>query len=97
MTELFFERPTQVMFPDFDDDSRESWLVGIAYKTEIICACCGGVFTVAEVMDCANECGYKEAIYPFSTWESLVDAINSNALPEGLTVNEVYNIVEASE
>ena len=97
MNELFFERPIQVMFPDFDDDESMSWLVGIAYKTEIICACCGGVFEIADVLACAKERGYKRAVYPFGSWINLYDEISGNCLPEGLTLNANYDIIEVDE
>ena len=97
MPEMFFERPTQVMFPDFDNFDELNWLCGIAYKDVIICSCCGGVFEIADVMDCAKECGFKQAIYPFGSWVNLYEEISGNTLPEGLTVNENYDIVEVDE
>lgn len=97
MKELFFETPTQVMFPDFDNCDNLNWLNGIAYKDVIICSCCGGVFEIADVMDCAEQCGFKNAIYPYETWVNLYDEIVGNGLPEGLTLNENYDVVEADD
>jgi hypothetical protein len=48
MNKPYFETPKQVMFHDIDNP--HSWLVGIGYKDEIICACCGGVYEIAEVL-----------------------------------------------
>ena len=48
-------------------------------------------------MDCAKECGFKNAIYPYETWVNLYDEISGNELPEGLTLNENYDIVEAAD
>ncbi len=43
MSKLFFEVPTQVKFPDDNGESRG----GIAYKSMIICGCCGAVIPLA--------------------------------------------------
>lgn len=43
--ELYFGAPTQVSFYTYDD----GWCFGIAYRDEIICACCGGIFKIEEV------------------------------------------------
>lgn len=40
---MFFESPTQVKFWDADGGH---YTAGIAYKNEIICGCCGGVFEI---------------------------------------------------
>lgn len=42
----YFDKPTQVKF--FEPNEGE-WCYGIAYKNEIICACCGSVFEIEEV------------------------------------------------
>lgn len=56
-----FDKPTQVLFIDGDD---ETIYCGIAYKDEIICADCGGIYEMNEViiirkydywMDLSNE------------------------------------------
>jgi hypothetical protein len=70
----YFDVPTQVFWknPDFGDtdsiyDSETEYFVGIAYKDEIICACCGAVYDVDEVVSNAIEDG-REAIRMFGTW-----------------------------
>ena len=91
MNKPYFESPKQVMFHDIDNP--HSWLVGIGYKDEIICACCGGVYEIAEVCELSE--GYvDQAIYPYETWIRLDDEIYGGELPEGLTVNEEDSIVE---
>lgn len=49
----YFDIPTQVKWknPDFDEtnESDSEYFGGIAYKDEIICACCGGTIPVSEV------------------------------------------------
>ena len=93
MNKPYFESPKQVMFHDIDNP--HSWLVGIGYKDEIICACCGGVYEIAEVCELSE--GYvDQAIYPYEDWINLADEIYGGELPEGLTVNEEDSIVEES-
>ena len=46
MEEKFFERPTQV---EFYDEDEQQWMGGIAYKSEIICGCCGGIIPLRRV------------------------------------------------
>lgn len=50
--------PTQVVFYDGGDESP-IFCTGIAYKDEIICACCGGVIEISEVIADAKEDGIK--------------------------------------
>lgn len=64
-----FDTPEQVHF--FDPDSKE-WLYGIAYNSEIICACCGSVFPLDEVTDVTE-----------LAWIDFVDAIQDEDLPFG--------------
>ena len=42
----YYYEPTMVKFEDPDSDG---WLYGIAYKEEIICACCGGIFEIVDL------------------------------------------------
>ena len=51
----YYELPTMVKFED--PDGENEWLYGIAYHEEIICACCGSVFDIAEL----NEDGLEIA------------------------------------
>ena len=46
----YFEVPTQVKFLDVDGDH---YIVGIAYRNEIICGCCGGIFNISEIYESA--------------------------------------------
>lgn len=43
----YFDKPTQVRVED-PDGVEGSWIYGIAYKDEMICACCGSVFELDE-------------------------------------------------
>ena len=69
-----FERPTQVQFYDHDGDH---WLAGIAYKDEIICGCCGGIFTIEEVYEFAPS-DVDEPIIPYKSWVDLEETITGD-------------------
>ena len=47
MKKSYFDRPTQVVFAD--PDNPGDWLVGIAYRDEIICCECGAVVSIEDV------------------------------------------------
>lgn len=68
----FFDTPVQVMFSDPDNEGK--WLVGIAHRDEIICACCGGIFEIDEI----------ESIHTYKNWIDIVDAITGGEVPESL-------------
>lgn len=61
---LDFKRPTQVAFWDVDGNH---YIGGIAYGTEIICGCCGGVVEIAEIYEFAPE--DVEPIVVYDDWE----------------------------
>ena len=77
----FYYVPTQVVFYDGSDDSP-IFCAGIAYKDEIICACCGGVMKISEVIADAEEDGIKTAIYDYADWCDIREAIASGEYPE---------------
>lgn len=64
----------QVMF--YDGDNMCS---GILHGKHIICACCGGVFEVDEVIDNARADG-KNAIEMFDTWVDVSDEIKGDGI-----------------
>lgn len=45
----YFEAPTQVKFWD------GRYIGGIAYRDEIICGCCGGIFKISDVYEVAPD------------------------------------------
>ena len=48
----YFDNPCQVAFKVSEDlDDSGEVLAGIAYCGEIICACCGGIFELDEVLE----------------------------------------------
>ena len=70
-----FERPTQVRFYDYDGNS---WRGGIAYKDEIICGCCGGIFEIAEIYEFAPADLEKDPITVYKWWIDLEETIVGN-------------------
>lgn len=93
MTDMqYFDKPTQVVFADPDNEGE--WIVGIAYKDEIICGCCGGVFDISDVVDMAAEAGVKHPIYAYTDWMDIAAEITGGELPEGLERNDDYEIYE---
>lgn len=83
----YYERPTQVMFYEADPNT---WSWGIAYRDDIICACCGAVLHITEIIDdfndYAKENGVKisKPIYEYSGWCDIVEGIYGGELPEEL-------------
>lgn len=91
----YFDRPTQVVFADPDNAGK--WIVGIAYKDEIICGCCGGVFDIGDVVDMAVEAGVKHPIYAYGDWNDISAEITGDELPKGLECNDAYEICETED
>jgi hypothetical protein len=90
--ETYFDCPKQVMFADPDNPGE--WIVGIAYKDEIICACCGGIFDIDNVIEQARVDGVKQAIYPYEDWIDIAYEITGGNFPKGLST-ENGKIIEA--
>ncbi len=82
--ETYFDRPKQVVFADPDNPGE--WIVGIAYKDEIICACCGGIFDIDDVIEQAKLDGVKQAIYPYEDWVDIAYGITGDDCPKGLSI-----------
>lgn len=90
----YYEKPTQVVFfevtgPNLDDVIEN---MGIAYKNEIICSCCGSVFELDD--------DEVDAVYPLS-WVNFSDTIK---VEKGLDyldfldeVYETYGIEDEDE
>lgn len=102
MDRCFYDIPTQVMFvepksvKDGNEDCGPEWYAGIAYRDEVICACCGGVFAIEEVLESAEEYGLAHGIYHYGEWADIADAIIGDALPMGLGETP-KGIIEAVE
>lgn len=68
MKYTYFEVPTQVKF--FDYDGRH-YVGGIAYRDEIICGCCGGIFNISDIYYFAPEELDNEPIIPINKWNPI--------------------------
>ena len=90
MKDFYFETPVQVMFHDVDNPG--SWRAGIAYKDEIICGCCGGVFEISEIVEFSDGV-VKCPIYLYDCWNDLTDEIMGGELPEGFDATRDENLV----
>ena len=66
------KKPAQVMF--YDGEGMSS---GILFGEHIICACCGGVFDVYEVVTMAQD-DMEDAIRLFETWADISDEIKGD-------------------
>ena len=82
----YFDRPKQVVFAD--PENPGDWLCGIAYRDEVICSCCGGVFEIDEVVKTAAEDGVVNPFYLYEDWSDLTDDICGGVLPEGLQFSD---------
>ena len=102
MDRCFYDIPTQVMFvepkcvKDGNEDCGPEWYAGIAYRDEVICACCGGVFAIEDVLESAEEYGLARGIYSYDEWVDISDAIIDDTLPLGLAATS-KGIVETVE
>ena len=61
-----FDEPTQIAFWDYDGCH---WNGGIAYGTEIICGCCGGIIDIDEIYEFAPD--DIDPIHVFDEWLNL--------------------------
>ena len=78
-----YDKPTQVKFIDFDAYGV-FYHGGIAYGTEIICACCGRVFEIADIWADWNTfkdnpiyTGIEKPIEAYNEWTDLREEILS--------------------
>ena len=86
----YYNEPTQVLFHD-----EAGWNAGIAFEDKVICACCGKVFTIVDLIDNLDE-DLTCPIYEYKYWVSITDDISGDftELPEGLELTEDYVIRE---
>ena len=70
MIKRYFDEPTQVKYWNGED---EGYCGGIAYKDEVICACCGAIVEISDIFDLAEEDGVAPIIdFP---WIDLNDEV----------------------
>ena len=65
---MYFDEPMQIIWYD-EEDNRQC---GIAYKDEIICACCGGVVPIEEVYEFSQR---EKPIEEMKEWINFVEGI----------------------
>ena len=70
----YFQVPTQVKFWDVDGDH---YIGGIAYRDEIICGCCGGIFDITEIYELAPDALKEDPIVVYDTWVNLSSKIRN--------------------
>lgn len=83
----FYDEPKQVVFSDPDNAGK--WQVGIAYRDEIICACCGGIFEIEEI----------DIIHAYNDWVDIATEIVGGELPESFVeeMNKTDALLEEEE
>ena len=87
-----FDVPTQVLFVDEDG----VWRGGIAYRDEIICGCCGGVYEIDEVIEFAPEY-VQQPIHKYEYWIDISDEIRGGEVPESFIMEPTAPIVDEEE
>ena len=75
--QMYYDKPTQVMFYDFDSGDYYSYDAGIAYRDEIICGCCSRVFYIEELWELADEEGLTNPIIRMD-WVDISDEIRGD-------------------
>jgi hypothetical protein len=68
----YFEVPTQVQFWDY---KKRRYKGGIAYRDEIICGCCGGVFNISEIYKVAPDTLLRDPIIAYDDWVGISSAM----------------------
>lgn len=71
----YFEVPTQVKFWDVDDGHYSG---GIAYRGEIICGCCGGIFEIGEIYESAPDTLKEDPIVIPDRWVDISNDIRGD-------------------
>lgn len=61
----YFEIPTQVKFWD------GRYIGGIAYRDEIICGCCGGIFGISDIYKVAPDTLDNDLIVVVDGWKAI--------------------------
>lgn len=67
----------------FWDEENHTFNYGIAYRDEIICGCCGGIFEIEEVINSEEVPAGQEAIYTYKSWADLSEEIFGGEDPDG--------------
>lgn len=73
----YYDTPIQVRFYDEGD---ECYIGGIAYRSEIICGCCGGIFEIEDVIN--NTPNGLVPIREYKYWVDCSESIMGDEDPE---------------
>ena len=65
----YFEVPTRVKFWD------GRYIGGIAYRDEIICGCCGGIFRISDIYEVAPDTLKEDPIVIYDNWVDISNEI----------------------
>ena len=87
----YFDKPTQVVYYDVDGDC---WKSGIAYRDEIICACCGGIIEISEIYEFAPA-EIAQPIFEYNEWCDITEDIIGGEMPDAWC--EIYDPVDEAE
>ena len=87
----YFDKPTQVVYYDVDSDC---WKSGIAYRDEIICACCGGIIEISEIYEFAPA-EIAQPIFEYDAWCDITEDIIGGEMPDAWC--EIYDPVDEAE
>ena len=75
VNKMYFKKPTQVKYynyvGDFDENTpdEEKYKEGIAYNGEVICACCGAVIPLVNILREAEINDFDTPIIMQEWWE----------------------------
>lgn len=61
----YFGIPTQVKFWD------GRYIDGIAYRDEIVCGCCGGIFRISDIYEVAPDTLDNDPIIRLNGWKTI--------------------------
>ena len=73
----YFEVPTQVKFWDVHHIRGNHYIGGIAYRNEVICGCCGGIFDISEIYEFSPDTLKEDPVVPYDTWVNLSSKIRN--------------------
>lgn len=77
----YYDYPTQVMYWDEDVGT---YIGGIAYRDEVICAIDGSIMKISDLIESAKDVDMIDfnAIYEYDHWENLTNDLCGGELPD---------------
>lgn len=93
----FYNTPVQVVFADIESTKDNiNWCGGIAFRDEVICGCCGGVFEIADLLSITDEIEC-DPIFEYDDWMNIEEEIRGDELPIGLMLLDGKIVLEEEE